>query len=106
MNLVVFLWLGLSMCCFACGEIMSKKFANTRLYRFAFLNCLASVLSTIAWLPAITKHNILSVVGTIWSLLSVVITVVVGLVLFHEPITLCRVIGLILAFIAIVLLSI
>jgi multidrug transporter EmrE-like cation transporter len=60
----------------------------------------------LAWLPAILQKNSLSIVGTIWSVLSLCITILMGILIFGEKISAIGIIGIIAAVIAIILLSV
>jgi multidrug transporter EmrE-like cation transporter len=64
------------------------------------------VLSLLTWLPAIMQKNQLSIVGTIWSVLSLALTVSIGMVVFGEKLNVYGIVGIITAIIAIVLLTI
>lgn len=99
-------WLVLSAIFFACGEFFSKKFAlNPKASLVAWV-LTAYILGTLAWLPAILQKKELSIVGAIWSVMSLLATVLIGTVLFSEKISVVGIAGIITAFIAIVLLSI
>ena len=99
-------WLVLSALFFAVGEFLSKKFALDPKFSWVALILSAYILGTLAWLPAILQKNQLSIVGTIWSVLSLLATVSIGLIIFHEKLGLLGILGIITAAIAIVLLSI
>jgi multidrug transporter EmrE-like cation transporter len=105
MTLTVFAWLLLSICFFSMGEWSSKKYILDHNIKWLGVNFIGYIGSVIPWLVALSKYNHVSVVGLIWSLLSVVSTLVVGFVIFHEPITTLKVVGMVFAFIAIVLMS-
>lgn len=100
------LWLLLSGVFFAIGEFLSKKFAlNPKLSLFIIL-ILTSSLGMITWLPAIMQKNQLSVVGVMWSVLSLISTILIGVLIFHEKLTQLNILGIILGVIAVTLLSI
>ncbi len=71
-------WLVLSALFFAFGEFLSKKFALSPKITLVFLIILVYSLGTLAWLPAILQKNQLSIVGTIWSVMSLLATVLIG----------------------------
>ena len=91
---------------YAFGEYFSKRYANTSLKHFGFLAVFLWSFNSFCFLPAISKFNSLSILGTIWNLLYVFITLFIGLVIFKEPITTIQTIGLVLGVIAIILLTI
>jgi multidrug transporter EmrE-like cation transporter len=99
------IWLALSGVFFAAGEFMSKKFAlNPRVTLVAGILVVYS-LGVLAWLPAILQKNQLSIVGTIWSVLSLLTTVLIGILLFGEKLSLLGIIGIAAAVVAVALLS-
>ena len=100
-----FIWLVLSALFFACGEFFSKKFALHPTPSFVALILTAYILGTLAWLPAILQKNQLSIVGTIWSVLSLLATVSIGVLIFSEKLNWFSGAGILTAIIAIVLLS-
>ncbi len=99
-------WLVLSAVFFAVGEFFSKKFALGPRFTLALLILLAYILGTLAWLPAILQKNSLSIAGTIWSVLSLFATVLIGIAVFKEKLSIVGISGMVLAVISIVLLSI
>ncbi len=99
-------WLILSALFFAVGEFMSKKFALGPKFFWVVLILCAYTLGTLAWLPAIVQRNSLSIAGAIWSVLSLLATVLIGVLIFGEKLSTLGIIGIITAFVAIVLLSI
>jgi multidrug transporter EmrE-like cation transporter len=104
-SIPAFAWLLLSVVFFAVGEYFSKKFALEPSLKFVLLILSAYILGTLAWLPAILQKNQLSVTGTIWSVLSVLATIGIGIFIFKEQLNLWQTIGIILAIIAVWLLS-
>ncbi|MDP3883290.1 MAG: hypothetical protein Q8Q48_04555 [Candidatus Staskawiczbacteria bacterium] len=99
------IWLLLSSLFFAAGEFLSKKFAlNPSLVLVVFIIVVYSV-SVLLWLPAILQKNQLSVVGVMWSVLSLLITVLIGTIIFGEKLNLFGILGIIFAFISTILLS-
>ena len=99
------LWLTLSGLFFACGEYLSKKFIlHPQWWILVLLLCMYC-LGVLAWLPALMQKRDLSVTGTLWSVISLCMTVLIGLLIFRERITLLRVCGIGLAVASIVLLS-
>ena len=99
-------WLIVSTLFFAAGEFLSKKFAMGPRSSILILLIFVDVLSLLTWLPAIMQKNQLSIVGTIWSVLSLALTVSIGMVVFGEKLNVYGIVGIITAIIAIVLLTI
>ena len=100
------IWLIVSSLFFAAGEFLSKKFALNPNFILVIIIILVYSISVLLWLPAILQRNQLSVVGTMWSVLSLLITVLIGVLIFREKLSLVGSIGIIFAFMAIILLSI
>ena len=101
-----FWWLVLSALFFAGGEFLSKEFALNPKVSMVVLIVFVYALGTVAWLPAILQKNSLSVVGTIWSVLSLATTILIGVLIFKEKVSTISLAGMITAAVAIVLLSI
>jgi len=99
------IWLVASAVFFAVGEFFSKKFALDPKICYVVLILAAYCIGTLFWLPAILQKNQLSIVGTMWSVLSLLVTVSIGLLIFKESLSLIGIIGVLLAFVSIILLS-
>ncbi len=99
-------WLIVSALFFAVGEFLSKKFALDPKFFYVLLVILAYTLGTLAWLPAILQKNSLSIAGTIWSVLSLLATVSIGVLIFGEKLSAAGVAGIVAALAAIILLSV
>lgn len=106
LNINYFYWLIVSAIFFAVGEFLSKKFSLDPKIYYVVLILFVYSLGVLAWLPAIMQKNQLSIVGTIWSVLSLLITVVIGVLIFNEKLSLPGIIGIVFSVVAIVLLSI
>ncbi len=102
---MIIMWLLISVSCYAIGEYLSKKFAISPSVEMACIIVLMYALGTLAWLPAIHKGQLLATVGTLWNVLSLGITLIIGLVIFHEVVTTTQIIGICFAIISIILLN-
>ena len=100
------IWLAISAVFFAAGEFLSKEFALSPKLLYIVLILIIYSLGVLAWLPAILQKNSLSVVGTMWSVLSLLTTILLGVLFFKEKLSILGVIGIIMAVLAITLLSI
>ncbi len=100
------IWLIVSALFFAIGEFLSKKFALSPKSLYAILILLVYSLGVLAWLPAILQKNSLSITGTIWSVLSLLTTILIGVLIFKEKLSIIGIAGIVVAVIAILLLSI
>jgi len=99
-------WLVGSAIFFAVGEFLSKKFALNPKFLYIILILIIYSFGVLAWLPAILQRNSLSIVGTMWSVLSLLTTILIGVLIFGEKLSLLGIAGIIMAVLAIVLLSI
>jgi multidrug transporter EmrE-like cation transporter len=104
--MTLILWIAFGMISFGVGEYFSKKYADTSLKSFGIFAWFGWIISSFCFLPSITRYNSLSILGTMWNILYVLITLSVGLIIFREPVTTTQAIGLVLGVIAIVLLTI
>jgi len=100
------IWLLLSTAFFAWGEYLSKKWGMNPGWFFAIFIALVYGIGSMFWLPYLLYKNELAIRGTIWSVVSLVVTVMLGVLIFHEKISLVQIVGLLLAFVAVALLSI
>ncbi len=98
-------WLVLSALAFALGEYTSKMYIESRNSVWLIATFVAYNIGIGAWFPALMKRNELAVVGTLWSLLSLVATVAIGTVVFRERLAVSQTLGVVFAFLAIALLS-
>jgi multidrug transporter EmrE-like cation transporter len=99
-------WLVLSAICFAIGEYFSKKFGLSPSYVLVACILASYIVGTLFWLPAIVQNNQLSIVGAIWSVMSLMATVLIGVLIFGEQLNALSLAGIFLGAIAIFLLSI
>ena len=99
------IWLTISAVFFALGEYFSKRFALQPGPIFVVCLLAAYTVSVLLWLPAIMQKDQLSIVGTMWSVLSLLVTVLLGTVIFHEKLNLLGTIGIATAVISIILLA-
>lgn len=99
-------WLVISALFFAAGEFLSKKFALNPKASLVVLMLVIYSMGTLAWLPAIMQRNQLSIVGVMWSVLTVVATILIGVMIFNEKLGTVSIIGIIFGMISVALLSI
>ncbi len=100
------IWLVLSAMFFAVGEFWSKKFAINPKPSYVVLIIVIYSFGALAWLPAILQKNSLAIAGGIWSVLSLLATVLIGVLVFGEKLSFMGMTGIIAAFVAIILLYI
>jgi len=99
------IWLIISAIFFAGGEFLSKKFSLNPKFAYVIYILIFYSIGVLAWLPAILQKNQLSIVGTMWSVLSLLTTVLIGILVFNEKINAAGIVGIVFAFAAIILLS-
>jgi len=100
-----FIWLLFSIVFFGIGEFLSKKFALNPKWFYVVGVVMAYSIGTLLWLPAILQKNHLSIVGAMWSILSLITTVFIGILIFGEKLNTLGIIGIILGFSSIIILS-
>jgi multidrug transporter EmrE-like cation transporter len=99
-------WIVISSIFFAFGEFISKKFALNPGWTLFIVFLIVDILSAASWLPALFEKNQLSVTGVAWSVLSLMATVIIGIFVFNERLTLLQTLGLAAGLLSVVLLSI
>jgi len=85
---------------------MSKKWALNPSWTFVVLIAIIYAIEALLWLPAMLQKNQLSVTGVLWSLLATIATVAIGLIFFHEHLSLTQFLGIAFALAAITMLNI
>ncbi len=100
------LWLALSAVFHASGEYLYKRFALKPGFLLASSVILTYAVGSILWLPAIAQKNQLSTVGTMAGVICMMTTVLIGVLWFGEKVNLAGMVGILLAFGAVVLLSV
>jgi len=98
-------WLLISSVFFAAGEFLSKKWSLTPNLKTTIFVLLAYAISSLIWLPSLLHKNQLATMGTIWSVLSIVATVTIGIFIFHERLNTMQWLGVVLALVALTLLG-
>jgi multidrug transporter EmrE-like cation transporter len=98
-------WLSISVVFYAVGEYISKTWANSPTTLEVVCVVAASALSALFWLPALFSHNHLAIMGVSWLLLATASTVLIGVVVFGEKLTVLQWGGIALAVAAFVLLT-
>lgn len=105
LSIPAIVWLIGSAIFFAIGEFLSKKFALAPSFSYVIIIIVVYSFGVLAWLPAILQKNQLSIVGTIWSVLSLLTTVMIGILIFGEKLNVIGIVGIIFAIVAVILLS-
>lgn len=105
MNINYIFWLIASAIFFAFGEFLSKKFSLNPKTSYVILILVVYSIGVLFWLPAILQKNQLSIVGTMWSVMSLLLTILIGVLIFNEKLSLIGILGIIFAFISIILLA-
>jgi multidrug transporter EmrE-like cation transporter len=107
MPMTSFVWsiLLLAMIFYGVGEYCCKCFANNGRYTNMVVALIFYSFNTLLFLSCLSKFNSLTILGTIWNLGYLLITLALGLFVFGEAITMKQEIGIIFGAIAVVLLS-
>lgn len=96
----------LAMVFYGFGEYYAKIYANTDNFRFAFVAWVGYSLNALLFFPAIKAYNSLSILGTIWNLSYVIITICIGIFIFGEHLTNIQLLGIFFGIMSIVFLSV
>jgi multidrug transporter EmrE-like cation transporter len=100
-----FYWLLISMIFYAGGEFFSKKFALSPKVSSVIFLLLFYAFGALAWLVALHGKDELADVGATWAVLSMLVTVTIGIFIFKERLNIYGITGIFLAAAAIFLLS-
>lgn len=93
-------WLLISAAFFSGGEFLSKKWGQNPGLGLTVAIMIVYMLGSLAWLPALLHKNELARMGTLWYLMTTPMTVLLGVVVFHEKLTGGQWIGVALALVA------
>jgi drug/metabolite transporter (DMT)-like permease len=89
-----------SMIFYSAGEYLSKLWSlNPSWLLFAAIYFIYPI-GIICWLPALRMHGQLSALSTVWSVLAIITSVLMGVYLFGEVLETRQIIGIILAIVA------
>ena len=98
-------WLLMSALFFSGGEFLSKKWGEHPGLGLTVAIVVLYATGTLMWLPALLHKNELARMGMLWYLLTTPLTVILGVVVFHEKLTSGQWVGVALAMIALWFLS-
>jgi len=94
---MLWLWFGICGATFALGEYVSKRWAMTGDAYLLVVMVLSYGLGSLAWAPIIKAKCNLAQMGMIWVLMASLVTVALGVVVFHERLGFLQWIGVALA---------
>ena len=100
---IALLLVAFSLIFYGVGEYYSKVWCLKPNWSLAILVTSLYAISGAMWLPALRQHGQLSALSAVWSSLSVIICVLLGVFLFHEQLSTRQIIGLVLALFAVIL---
>ena len=103
-TIVSWIWLISSIASYSLGEFFSKKIAGEFRWSYFWIILLCYAGSGLFWIPAMMQRNSLIVLGFIWSLLSIISTLLIGFSM-GETFSTAQIVGIALAVAAILLLS-
>jgi len=98
-------WLVMSAAMIGAGDYFSKKWAISPSLRGIIYTLVCYCCSSLCWLPALYQKNHLAILGTAWSVLATIATILVGVSVFGEVLEFHHWVGLVLALGAVGLLS-
>jgi multidrug transporter EmrE-like cation transporter len=94
----------LSGLCVVLGDIFGKIWSENLNKNFFLLSILFYGLSSVFYMPALLKEG-LTITSVIWSLISILGFLIVGILIFHEKLTPVQIIAVVLGMISLVLFS-
>ena len=98
-------WLIISAIFFAVNEYFSEKFALNPSVKIIVYIVVIDVFCILAWLPAIYLKKQLSTVGTLWSVLSLLLTIAIGIFIFNDKLDIKTGLGIVFAIASVALLA-
>lgn len=96
-------WLCASVTCFGLGELLSKRFILDNTLRSFLIMQVFYTLGGLLWLPALASRRDLGTTGAMWSMMSLVITALIGVFYYQEQLLPRNIAGIVLALVAIAL---
>ena len=99
------IWMLLSIGWYCAGEIYSKKLVTQTCWEYTAMVLVSYAICGGCWIPVMLQKNQIIVQGMVWSILSIISTVLIGLY-FKEGLSTCNWIGVFLGGLAIIFLSI
>jgi len=78
---------------------------NGPCWRWALFNALISAINTLLWLPALLQGNHLTKMAFLWTSTFLFLVALMGIFVFHEPLSFKKYIGLIFTVLAVIFLS-
>lgn len=95
----------IAMIAYGIGEYTSKKYTDTGNTKFILLSFIFFNIMTSMWLPALQQKSHLIMLSTSWLVFELIVALMVGLFILGEKLNPYNIGGLILAIVAIYLLS-
>jgi len=102
---VALFWLLLSMILFGSTEVLAKKYAVSPHIKYIIWSIILGAGNTLAFMKALQSYNSLSILGTLWNIAYVVVTMSIAYFMYQEPLTTKQIIGFILAVVGVFLMS-
>lgn len=103
--MTVIFWLILSGMFFAGGEFLSKSYVLQPSWSVLGALIVLYAAGALFWIPALKAQPELAVTGTLWSVITMMVTVLLGVVVFNEALSVSRIVGIGFALLAVVFLS-
>jgi uncharacterized membrane protein len=98
-------WLLFYLLFFTFGEYFSKKLALNPQWTYLVWAEITYIIGGLFWLPAIIQKNSISILSTILTVMSLVMALFIGVIIFKEQLTIIGIIGIVLAFLSVVCLT-
>ncbi len=87
------------------GDYFAKAWSIQRDAKLIPLALAGYLLSGVFYIPTLLKEGLV-ITSIMWSLLSIIGFLIIGVVLFHEPLTTPQIVGITLGSLALIILSI
>lgn len=102
-SLIVTLMFLIAMVAYGFSEYWSKLYALTGNYTYVAFALIMYVFTTALWFPCIKYVEKLSIIGNLWNVSYLLITLAIGFFVFNETVSTAQMTGIILGIISMVL---
>jgi drug/metabolite transporter (DMT)-like permease len=99
----IFVWMAISFFFYAVGDYLSKKWSMHPSWTMALMAVLCYTITSAAWLPALNRLQSLTITGMIWNISYVIITTLLGLLVFDERLSFTQSVGLVAGTVSIIM---
>ena len=105
MSKIALIWFMVSMVFYFVGTYLSKLYSDLPTYFLFISSMIFFTIVSIFWMFLLKETNQLAVIGSIWSIVCLIIQVFIGVFLFKESLSATKWIGIGIGTISVILLS-